>query len=270
MHENRVLGGVEDRAIACLRYPQRFGRTLALRDVLLQSRLRVGDLQRHRVERAAQTAELVGAAQVAARGEIAGGELFGGTHQARGAARQQEVEHEPHRERQGRHPARPVERLLHDLRARLGLVPLEIVGEEQAAGARRAQLVALAAEQDAGVAEQRIAVRVGGHAGASLADRAGRLLEIELRQHVGDLLPEPRAPRRGDDHLAVVGQRGEDDVVVVREHRDLVLRNRQVALQQQVLERALQARHLLCRAACGCPPPRRARPAARGTAGSPC
>ena len=33
--------------------------------------------------------------------------------------------------------------------------------------------------------------------------------------------------------------------MVVREHRDLVLRSRQVALEQQIFQRALQAGHLL-------------------------
>ena len=63
-------------------------------------------------------------------------------HQPRGAPRQQEVKDQPHGERERRHPAGPVERLLDDLRARFGLVPLEVVGQKQAAGARRAQLLA--------------------------------------------------------------------------------------------------------------------------------
>ena len=162
-------------------------------------RLRFGDVERHGVERAAQPAELVAALEAAAGGEIARGELLGRVHQPRGAPGQQEMEHQPHRQRERRHPSRPVERLLQHLRARFRLVALEIVGEEQAAGPRRTQLVALAAHQDAGVAEQHVAVRVDRHAGAALADRAGGLVEIELRQHVRDLPSQPGAPRRGDD-----------------------------------------------------------------------
>ena len=105
-------------------------------------------------------------------------------HQPRGAPGQQEVKHQPHGQRQRRHPSRPVERLLEHLRARFRLVPLEIVDEEQAAGARRTQLLALAAHQDAGVAEQLVAVRVDRHPGTALANRTGGLIEIELRQHL--------------------------------------------------------------------------------------
>jgi hypothetical protein len=217
----------------------------ALGEVLAQSRLRLRDVERHRVERAAQPAELVGSLQVAARREVSRGDLFRRSHEPRRAPREQEMEHEPHREREHRHPARPVERLLDDLGARLGLVPLQVVGEEQAAGARRAQLLAAATEQDAGVTEQLVSVRVDADSRAALANGARRLIEIELLRHVGELASEPRTARRGDDGVVVVGQRGERDVVVVREHGDLVLRGREVALQQQVFERALQPRHLL-------------------------
>ena len=74
---------------------------------------------------------------------------------------------------------------------------------------------------------------------------AGGLIEIELRQHVRYLPSQPGTPRRLDDRVPVIRQRGESDFVVVRQHRDLVLRRRQIALEQQVLQGALQARHLL-------------------------
>ncbi len=177
--------------------------------------------------------------------QVAGGDLLGGMHQPRGAARQQEVERQPHRQRQRGHPSRPVERLLDHLRACFRLVALEVVGKEQAAGARRPQLVARAPDEDARVAEKLFAGGIDGHAAAALADRSRGLVDVELGQHVGDLLVEPRAPRRGDDDATLVGERGEHDVVVVREHRDLVLGGDEIALEQQVLQRALQARHLL-------------------------
>ena len=78
-----------------------------------------------------------------------------------------------------------------------------------------------------------------------LANRPRRLVQVELRRHLGDRLSEPRALGARHHGAAIVGERGENDVVVVREHRDLVLRGVDVALEQQVLERALQARHLL-------------------------
>ena len=107
------------------------------------------------------------------------------------------------------------------------------------------KLVALAAHQDAGVAEQLVAVRIDRDSGATFADGHGGLIEIELRQDGGDLPPHPGATRRLDDGVAVIRQRGEREFVVVRQHRDLVLRRRQVALEQQILQRALQPRHLL-------------------------
>jgi hypothetical protein len=123
-----------------------------------------------------------GPAQAAAHREVAGRELLGRMDQPRGAPRQQEVEDQPHRGGQRRDPAGPQQRLLHDLGARLGLVALQVVGQEQAAGAERAQLVLAAAEQDAGVAEQRLAVRAERHAAAALADRAAGMAQVELRQ----------------------------------------------------------------------------------------
>ena len=201
VHENRVLGGVEDRAVACLRHPQRLVGALALRDVLLQPRLRVGDLQRHRVERAAQPAELVGALAgrcAPTRLPAASSSAARTSRAVRRVSRKWNTSHIASASAVTQ-PAQYSDCCTH-LRARFRLVALEVVGEEQAAGAGRAQLVALAAHQDAGVAEQRVAVRVDRHAGATLANRAGRLLEIELRQHVGDRSSEPRAPRRGDDH----------------------------------------------------------------------
>ena len=236
--ENGILGGVEYRAVARLRHAQGFIGALALGDVL-------GDGERHGVEGAAQPAELVASPEAAAGGKAALGELLGGMHQPRGPPRQQEVEHQPHRERERRHPSRPVERLPEHLGARFRLVALEVVGEEQAAGPSGTELVGLTAHQDAGIAQQLVAVRVHGHSGATLADGDGGRLEIELRQDGGDRLSQPRPSGRLDDDVPIVRQRGERDLVVVRQHRDLAMRRRGVALEQQVLQRALQAGHLL-------------------------
>src|SRR5262249_61074691 len=60
---------------------------------------------------------------------------------------------------------------------------------------------------------------------------------VEIGQDIGDRAPQPGAPRRRDHPVLVVGQRGEDVVVVVREHGDLVRRGGLVALEQQVLKR---------------------------------
>jgi len=73
------------------------------------------------------------------------------------------------------------------------------------------------------------------------ANGMNALVPVELRQHVRDVPPQPGAPRRGDDQVLILGQGGEHDVVVVREHRDLVLRGGLIAFQQQVLQGALQA-----------------------------
>ena len=73
----------------------------------------------------------------------------------------------------------------------------------------------------------------------------GHQAEVEFGQHVLHLLAQPCAARRGDHRVAVIRQRRQNDVMVVREHRDLVLRGGKIALQQQVLQRALQTRHFL-------------------------
>ena len=213
----------------------------ALLDVAPQPRVRVGDLQRHRIERAAQSAELVVTVQVAAGREITRSELLGRMDESRRASREEEMEDEPQGERECGHPPRPVERLLLDLRARFRLVPLEIVGEEHAADPRRTQFLALAAHEDARVADQLVAARHDRHPRGPLARGA----EVELRQHVGDRASEPGAARRRNDRVAVVRQRGERHVVVVREHGDLALGRGRITLEQQVFERALQPRHLL-------------------------
>ena len=62
---------------------------------------------------------------------------------------------------------------------------------------------------------------------------------------VGDRLTQPHPSGRLDDGVPFVRQRGERDLVVVRQHRDLAMRRRGVALEQQVFQRALQAGHLL-------------------------
>ncbi len=244
VHEDGILGRVEDRPVARFRDPQCLGRAPALVDVLAQPGLRVGDLERHRVEGAAQPPELVAPLETAAGGEIPRREPFGRVHQPRRAPRQKKMKHQPHAQRERRHPAGPVERLLDNLRACFRLVALQIVGEIHAAGARRTQLLALAAHQDAGMAEQLAAVRDDGHSRAPFATPRP-LIEIELRQHLGRLAPEPRTSCRGDHLVAIVRQRGEREIVVVREHRDLVLRAGEIALEEQILECALQARHLL-------------------------
>ena len=59
VHEDRILGGIEYRAVARLRHPERLVGALSFGDV-------VGNGQRHRVECAAQPAELVGPLQVPA------------------------------------------------------------------------------------------------------------------------------------------------------------------------------------------------------------
>src|SRR5437763_8038366 len=144
------------------------------------------------------------------RSEIAGGDLLGRADEPRGSARQQEMKDEPHREREGRDPAGPVQRLLDDLRARFGLVALQIVGEKHAAGARWTELLALGAHQDVGVAKELDIVRVDRHSRATLAYGA----QIELRKHVPDRLSEPCAFGRRDDDVAIVGHRGKEHVVV--------------------------------------------------------
>ena len=174
------------------------------------------------------------------------GKLFGGVHESRGAPGQQEMEHQPHGERERRHPSRPVERLLQHLRASFRLVALEIVGEKQAAGSSGTQLVALAAHQDAGVPR---AARCRSGSTVIPARRSRTATAAWSRsncgKHRGDLLSHPGASRRLDDGVPVIRQRGERDFVVVRQHRDLVLRRREIALEQQIFERALQAGHLL-------------------------
>jgi hypothetical protein len=134
--------------------------------------------------------------------------------------------------------------LLENLRASFCFVPLEVVGQKHVAGSRGTQLVTFGAHQDAGPAEQLVAVRDNGQSRTPFTV-AGRLLKIELRQHVGYWPPQPGVPRRGNDDVPVVRQRGESDVVVMRQHRDFVLRSIHVSLEQQILHRALQARHLL-------------------------
>ncbi len=241
VHEDRVLRCVEDRAIAHLRRAQRLVHARTLGNVAAQPVLRIRDLERHRVEGAAQPAELVAAGKAAARAQIARRELLGRVHELRRAAGEDEVKDQPHRERQRRHPARPVERLLHDLRARLGLVAAQVVGQEHGAGPRGAQLGAVATDQNLGVTEQIVAVGHDHHARAPLAHG----LQVDVRQRVRDRASDQRAPCRGDHYVAVVGHRREPDVVVMREHGNLALRRRAVALQQQIFERALQPRHLL-------------------------
>ena len=93
--------------------------------------------------------------------------------------------------------------------------------------------------------EQFVAVRVDSQPGTTLPNRPGSLSQIELRQHVRDLPAHPCPTRRGDDDVPLIGQRSEGDVVVMRQHRDLVLRGIQIALEHQILHRALEARHLL-------------------------
>ena len=171
--------------------------------------MRFGNFERHGIEGAAQPPEFIPPLQAAAGGEISRGELFGRVHQSRGAPGQEEMKHQPHGQRERRHPSGPVERLLQNLRAGFRLVPLEIVGEEHAAGSRGTQFLALAAHQDAGVTEQLVAVRLDGHSRTTFANRAGYLIEIELRQHVRDLPPQPGTSRRGDDRVPVIRQRGE-------------------------------------------------------------
>jgi hypothetical protein len=116
--------------------------------------------------------------------------------------------------------------LLQHLCAGFGLVVLQVVGQEQAAGPGGAKHVALAAHQDAGVAQELVAAGIERRAGAPLADGRRHGLERELRQHVGNLLAHPGAPRRLDHDVLVVRQRGDRHFVVVREDRDLVLRAR--------------------------------------------
>jgi hypothetical protein len=79
----------------------------------------------------------------------------------------------------------------------------------------------------------------------AFANGPGSLIEIELRQNVRDLPSHPGTSRRVDDGVPVIGQRGDKDIVVVRQHRDLVLRRRRIALEHEILQRALQAGHLL-------------------------
>ena len=133
MDEDGVLGRIEDRAIARFRYPQRFCLAHPLRNVMAQSCLCLGDIERHGVECAAQSTELVGPLEIASSGQIARCDLFSGAYEPRGASRQQEVKHEPHCQRERRDPPRPIERLLNDLRSRFRLVALEVVSEEHAA-----------------------------------------------------------------------------------------------------------------------------------------
>src|SRR5579862_2270667 len=116
--------------------------------------------------------------------------------EARGTPGEKKMEHEPHRQSECRHPAGPVQRLLHDLRSTFCLVVLEVVGEEQTAGARRAQLVALAAHEDTSVSKQLVASGIGRHARATFANGVRRLRQVELRQYAGDRLPEPCEPSR--------------------------------------------------------------------------
>ena len=178
-----VDGRVEHRAVLLLaRAQRRFGR-LAVGDVARQR-------QRHGVERAAQAAEFVGTLEAAARREVARRDLLRRAHQPRRAPRQQEVEDQPHRERQRRHPSGPVQRLPDDLRARLRLVALEIVGEEQAAGARRPQLFAGAAHQHARVAQQLVAAGVASSARRGV--RESRRRPARCRTAAGT----PRSPCR--------------------------------------------------------------------------
>ena len=207
VHEDRVLGGVEDRAVARLRCAQRLVGAHALGDVLRRSRMR------HGVEGAAQTAELVAPAQAAARREIARGELLGGVHQLRRAARQQEMEHQPHGQREGGHPSRPVERLLQDLRARFGLVALR--DRRRGTGCRCAtgrSSSRVAAHQDAGVAEQRVAA--GDRRSARRGVR-GSPRRPASRSNCGSTsaIGCPSQARRvaAMTALLVVGQRDEDD-----------------------------------------------------------
>jgi len=104
LHEYHGGGVVEDLVQARLAVLQRALHPRPLGDVLAQPRLRFRDFARHDVEGAAQPAELVATDQTAARAEIPGGELLRRSDQAGGAAREQKVEHQPHRERERGHP----------------------------------------------------------------------------------------------------------------------------------------------------------------------
>ena len=71
--------------------------------------LGIGDFARHRVERVAQSSELIATSQAAAGVEVSGCQLLGRPHQPVGAARQQEMKDDPQCCREYRHPTRPVE-----------------------------------------------------------------------------------------------------------------------------------------------------------------
>ena len=110
----------------------------------------------HGVEGAAEPAELVASPQCAASVKVARRQLLGSVDQTRGAAGQQEVKREPHRQRKRGRRGRPVERLVKNLRASFRFGPVEIVGEEQATRSRGAQFLPLTAHQDARVTQQRV------------------------------------------------------------------------------------------------------------------
>src|SRR6185312_12060318 len=144
--------------------------THPLGNVLAQSRLRGGNLERHAVEGAAQPSELVGPSEVTSSIEISSGEFFRCAHQLRRAPGQKEMKYQPHRQSEHRHPAGPVERLLKNLCSSLRLVPLKIVAQEDGAGPGRTERVAFTAHQNAGVAEQFAAIRVGGHSSTAFSN----------------------------------------------------------------------------------------------------
>ena len=102
-------------------------------------------------------------------------------------------------------------------------------------------MLALRAHQDVRVTDELDAVRIDRHAGLPVATGT----QIEPRQHVGDRPAEPSASRCGDHDVLVVGQRSENHIVIVGLYGDLALRGRHIALEQQIFEGALQARHLL-------------------------
>ncbi len=238
MHEDGVLGRVEYRPIAGFRHPQRLVGPLAFGDI-------GGDGKRHGVEGATQPTELITSLEIAAGSEVSRCKLLGGVDQPRSPACEQEMKYQPHGQRKRRHPPGPVERLLLHLRASFGLVALQVIRQEHVAGSRRTQFVAFAAHQHASMTEQLVATRGDGQSRAPLGHGPCCLTAVELRQHIRDFLAEPGAPRRSDDDVPVVGQRSENDIMVVRQHRDLVLCSRQIALEQQVFQCALQARHFL-------------------------
>jgi hypothetical protein len=129
-------GVVEDLMQPCLAVLELALHPRALGDVLVQPRLRLLYIERHRVERAGEARELVATLEAAPHREVAGSEILGRVDEPPRTPRQQEVEHQPHRQREHGDPARPQQRLPHHLRARFRLVALQVVGDEEAAGAR--------------------------------------------------------------------------------------------------------------------------------------